>query len=71
MRTARKSDGGFGKSSDGGCGGFMVAHAANIKGAANTSAFVAGYLMEKKPDYQKPPATPDVEHRSQLAERFT
>ena len=49
----------------------MVAHAANIKGAANTSAFVAGYLMEKRPDYQKPPATPDVEHRSQLAERFT
>lgn len=53
LRTARRSDGGLGKYSEGGCGGFIVAHPMNIDGAANTSSFVAGNRMEKKTDYQK------------------
>jgi hypothetical protein len=52
LRTARRSAGGFGNSSDGGCGGPIVAHAVNKAGAAKTKIVEAEHLMRKKPDYQ-------------------
>ena len=53
LRAARRSVGGFGNSSDGGCGGPIVAHAVIINGAPSPSKNVSGErFMEKKPDYQ-------------------
>jgi hypothetical protein len=37
LRVARKSEGGLGNSSDGGCGGAIVAHAVSISDAPSTS----------------------------------
>jgi hypothetical protein len=51
LRVARKSVGGFGKSSDGGCGGPIVAHAVNMTEAHRASKpFVVGRFMRKKTD---------------------
>ena len=52
LRAPRRSAGGFGSCSDGGCGGAIVAHAVNITGAAKTKSVEAERLMRKKPDYQ-------------------
>ena len=41
LRSARKSDGGLGKSSDGGCGGAMLAHAVISNDAAKAIADLA------------------------------
>jgi hypothetical protein len=37
LRAARRSEGGFGNSSDGGCGGAIEAHAVNISGIPTAS----------------------------------
>jgi hypothetical protein len=51
LRAARKSEGGFGKSSDGGCGGPTVAHAVNISGAPKVNKnFGVEHLMRKNTD---------------------
>jgi len=51
LRTARKSEGGFGNSSDGGCGGPIVAHAVRINGAPTASRSVSvDHLMQKNTD---------------------
>ncbi len=45
VRTARRSDGGFGKFSDGGCGGEIVAHAVSSNKAGNGPSALKGSLM--------------------------
>lgn len=51
LRIARKSEGGFGNSSEGGCGGPIVAHAVNISGAPRASKnFGVARFMRKKTD---------------------
>src|SRR6202042_1744756 len=59
LRVARRSEGGLGKSSDGGCGGPIVAHAVNTNGAPRASrSFGVERLMPKEPDYQNAPGRP-------------
>src|SRR5271157_2765364 len=49
LRVARKSDGGCGRSSDGGFGGPIVAHAASMNGKPSPSSSFRGEdFMEKK-----------------------
>jgi hypothetical protein len=51
LRVARRSEGAFGNSSDGGCGGVIVAHAVNISGAPTASKnFRIKRVMRKKTD---------------------
>jgi hypothetical protein len=51
LRAARKSEGGFGNSSDGGSGGPIVAHAVNISGVPRANkSFEVERLMRKKTD---------------------
>jgi hypothetical protein len=51
FRIARKSEGGFGNSSEGGCGGPIVAHAVNISGAPRARKnFGEAHFMRKKTD---------------------
>jgi uncharacterized membrane protein len=51
LRTARRSVGGLGSSSEGGCGGPIVAHAAIINGALRPNQRVSvKRLMQKKTD---------------------
>jgi hypothetical protein len=51
LRIARRSEGGFGNSSEGGCGGATVAHAANISSATRGSKPVGVVrLMRNNPD---------------------
>ena len=51
LRVARKSEGGFGNSSEGGCGGPMVAHAVNISGVIRANKNVGmERFMRKKTD---------------------
>jgi hypothetical protein len=51
LRVARKSEGGFGNSSEGGCGGPIVAHAVNISGALRANKNVGmERFMRKKTD---------------------
>jgi hypothetical protein len=48
LRTARKSVGGLDNSSEGGCGGAMVAHAMlNSSAAIAGSAFRASFMQKK------------------------
>jgi hypothetical protein len=60
LRTARKSKGGFGNSSDGGCGGPIEAHAVIITAAPTAiSSLPKRIFIQKKTDYQNstlPPA---------------
>jgi len=49
LRVARRSDGGFGNCSEGGCGGPIVAHAVNINGVPRANKSVeAKRFMRKK-----------------------
>jgi hypothetical protein len=50
LRTARKSDGGFGNSNDGGCGGAIVAQAVSTSSAHGTASILAENFMRKKTD---------------------
>jgi hypothetical protein len=51
LRVARRSEGGFGNSNEGGCGGPIVAHAVNISGALRASKnFGMQRFMRKKTD---------------------
>jgi len=51
--VARRSEGGFGNTSDGGCGGAIEAHAVNISGTPTASEnFSIKRVMRKKTDYQ-------------------
>jgi hypothetical protein len=53
----------LGKSSDGGCGGPIVAHAVNINGIPKTiKSIEAERLMLKKTDYQTLPHTIVILH---------
>jgi hypothetical protein len=48
LRTARKSEGGFGKSKEGGCGGATLAHAVISNDAPRaTKDFAVNPLMRK------------------------
>jgi hypothetical protein len=54
LRAPRRSAGGFGSSSDGGCGGPIVAHAVNITGAAKTKSVEAERLMRRNQTTRPP-----------------
>lgn len=53
LRAARRSNGGFGRFNDGGCGGPIVAHALNRRGAVRTRNRVrVERLMQTGTEYQ-------------------
>jgi hypothetical protein len=50
LREARKSEGGLGNCSDGGCGGAIVAHAASISDAPRSNMLLIRSLMAMETD---------------------